>query len=121
MKYFTNKWQNKVRDDCDSQYELIKVLPGEINLYYKCHNGELELSYPELYSYVLSDKSITRGFDDIIEKGFIKVNELGGRGKGDYNKYSVIDDWVDYGTEKFEPRKRIKSAKYGFCNNGLKN
>lgn len=37
MKYFTNKWDRKVRDYCDSQYELIEVEPGDLNHYYKCH------------------------------------------------------------------------------------
>ncbi len=37
MKYFTNKWERKVRDYCDSQYELIIPVAGDINFYYKCH------------------------------------------------------------------------------------
>ena len=37
MGYFTDKWELKVRDYCDSQYELIQVLPGDFNFYHKCH------------------------------------------------------------------------------------
>ncbi|MCK5604908.1 hypothetical protein KAR91_23665 [Candidatus Pacearchaeota archaeon] len=32
----TIKWQRKVRDFCDSQYQKIEVTPGEINCYSKC-------------------------------------------------------------------------------------
>lgn len=32
----SNKWEKKVRDYCDGQYQIIDVLPGEINYYYKC-------------------------------------------------------------------------------------
>ena len=79
------------------------------------NNGEIELSYPELYSYGLSDKSITRAFDDVVEKGFVRVEKTGGLGKGHYSKYRIIDDWQKYGTGDFEPRKRERSVKYGFC------
>jgi len=36
-KYFTNKWERKVRDFCDSQYEIIDVKAGDIHYNYKCH------------------------------------------------------------------------------------
>jgi len=35
--YFTKKWEQKVRDHCDSQYERIQVKPGDLHLYWKCH------------------------------------------------------------------------------------
>ena len=34
---FRNRWERRVRDYCDSQYELIAVTSGDINFYYKCH------------------------------------------------------------------------------------
>lgn len=79
------------------------------------NNGELQLTYKELHSFGLSDKTITRAFDDVIRKGFVRVEYLGGKGKLDNNLYSVIEDWRLYGTDSFAPREREKSVKYGFC------
>jgi hypothetical protein len=37
MNGFTKRWENKVRDYCDSQYEIIDVVAGDIHYNYKCH------------------------------------------------------------------------------------
>jgi len=79
------------------------------------NNGEIELSYPELKAFGLDTKYVARGFSDVMEKGFCRMVERGGRGKGSYNLYELIDDWMDYGTDKFIPREREKSVGYGYC------
>lgn len=79
------------------------------------NNGTLELSYKELKSYGLNENQSARGFSDVIEKGFVRMMERGGKGKKSYNKYSLTDDWVFYGTEKFTKIERVKSIGYGFC------
>ncbi len=88
---------------------------GKRGGYIIINNGELELSYKELYSIGLKNQQIARGFDDVIEKGFIEMVDRGGKGKGSYNLYKVIDDWTDYGGEEFKERKRQKSIGYGYC------
>jgi hypothetical protein len=79
------------------------------------NNGEIELSYKELASLGFNTNQSARGFDDVIKKGFCKMVERGGKGKGSYNLYELIDDWQKYGTPDFKPRERIKSIGYGYC------
>jgi hypothetical protein len=93
-----------------------KMLPKDTVI----NNGELELSYKELYSIGLKNQQIARGFDDVIEKGFIKMTERGGKGKGSYNLYQLLNDWKDYGTDKFKEREREKSVGYGYCKSKIK-
>lgn len=83
------------------------------------NNGELELSYKELTSVGLESKQASRGFSDVIEKGFVTMTGRGGKGKKSYNLYKLISDWKDYGTDDFEPRERIKSVGYGYCANNI--
>ena len=45
MGFFSKRWQKKVRDFCDGQYEVIEVIPGEINFYYKCHIVAVHYAY----------------------------------------------------------------------------
>ncbi len=93
-------------------YRSRKSLPKETVL----NNGEIELSYKEIQIYGLDIKQISRAFDDVISKGFIEMTQRGGKGKKSYNKYQIIDDWKNYGTDAFIKRNRIKSHGYGFCN-----
>jgi len=79
------------------------------------NNGELELSYPELYAYGLTNKSITRAFTELHEKRFIETTYIGGRGKGDYNQYKVVNGWIDYGKSHFVVGEKSKTIKHGFC------
>ena len=60
-------------------------------------------------------ESVAELMAKIIEKGFVKMIVRGGKGKGSYNKYAVIDDWKDYGKPDFEDRKRHKSTGFGYC------
>ena len=37
MKYFTNKFENLIREYIDSAYKRINVFPGKLHFNYKCH------------------------------------------------------------------------------------
>jgi hypothetical protein len=93
------------------KFKTRKALPKDTVI----NNGEIELSYPEMLSFGLDSKYVARGFSDVIEKGFCRMTERGGKGKASYNRYELINDWKDYGTDVFTPREREKSVGYGYC------
>lgn len=91
--------------------KLMQNMPKDTIL----NNGDITLSSPEYISIGLNASKLTRGMDDCIEKGFIRLIHQGGKCRGDYNKFELINDWRRYGAENFEVEKRDKSVGYGFC------
>ena len=84
------------------------------------NDGEISLTSKEYESNGLNASKLTRGMDDCIEKGFVKLAHHGGHFKGDYNLFSISNDWKRYGEKDFEVTKRPKAVGYGFCSKGSK-
>jgi hypothetical protein len=68
-----------------------------------CH--ELEFTYPEAKARGITKRQFTRAIDQLVRHGFISVVETGGAYQKHKSKYALIDNWRDYGTDKFKPGK----------------
>lgn len=87
------------------------------------NQGQIEMPYRQLIKlFGISTKTITRSIDQLIECGFIGINEPGdGTGGGRRTTYFIEDRWVNYGSDNFIVKKRIKSTrKLGFMHNKTK-
>ena len=81
------------------------------------NNGEIYFTYSEAQKkYKLTRPRFQRAIDDLIDKGFIEINHLGGGMIKDASTYSIIEKWKNYGTGKFKvtPRKK-DTRKLGFA------
>ncbi|MCF8142821.1 MAG: hypothetical protein K9N21_02760 [Deltaproteobacteria bacterium] len=68
------------------------------------NNGEIVYPYSEAERWGISRKHFRDAIDELIEKGFLKINHQGGGGhKGDVTTYFLRDEWENYGTSKFNP------------------
>jgi DNA-binding transcriptional ArsR family regulator len=55
-----------------------------------------------------------RAIRRLHERGFIKVEHQGGSFEGkDYSRYSLSEDWRQYGTPDFKPRKKLQTVRPG--------
>ncbi len=68
-------------------------------------NNPIIFTYTEAECFGISRISFARAIRELIEKGFIQIEHQGGTvGNGkDWSTYRLIDDWKDYGTDKFIP------------------
>ena len=81
------------------------------------NNGEIIFTYSEAKSkFKLTRPRFQRAIDDLIGKGFIEINHLGGGMMKDSSTYTISEKWKNYGTEKFQvtPRKK-DTRKLGFA------
>ncbi len=55
-----------------------------------------------------------RSIRRLHERGFITVEHQGGSFEGkDYSRYSLSEDWRQYGTPDFKPRKKLQTVRPG--------
>jgi len=81
------------------------------------NNGEIIFTYSEAQKkYKLTRPRFQRAIDDLIDKGFIEINHLGGGMMKDPSTYSISEKWRNYGNDNFKvsPRKKDK-RKLGFA------
>lgn len=81
-----------------------------------CVNSkDLKLSYVELKKLGITQPRATRGFDELLEKGFIEIEHSGGGCQKDQSIYSLSDQYLLWrkGT-KFSARPKAMSK--GFTN-----
>jgi hypothetical protein len=85
----------------------------------KYYNNELIFTYKEAACFGISRYSFSSALKQLVRFGFIEVEHQGGTiGNGrDWSLYRLIDDWKDYGTNKFKPREK---AAYIQFSDGLK-
>lgn len=75
------------------------------------NNGELEFTFIEAQEkYHFTRPRFDRAIQDLISTGFITVTEPGGGVHKERTKFSLIDNWLKYGTPGFEPGERKRSA-----------
>ena len=67
-------------------------------------------------TFKISDRTVTRSIDELIDKGFIDIAEQGnGTGGGWRTKYWIDDRWKRWGKPDFTIKKRKKAfRKLGF-------
>jgi DNA-binding MarR family transcriptional regulator len=67
------------------------------------NNGKIVFTYSEAKEkYGISTPRFRRAINNLIRKGFIDINHLGGGMSGDASKYYISDRWMKYGTEEFK-------------------
>lgn len=55
-----------------------------------------------------------RSIRRLHERGFLTVEHQGGSFEGkDYSRYSLSEDWRQYGTANFKPRKKLQTVRPG--------
>ena len=67
------------------------------------NNGEIVFIYKEANSYGISDFQFNKGIDQLVKYGFINV------APGFPLKFEFIENWKDFGCDKFKPGKRVKT------------
>lgn len=81
------------------------------------NRNEIKLLYPTLSKepYLIPERSITRGIDELLSKGFITVVEQGGSKKGHASIYGLSEKYLDWkpGDEPVETRRPFSAR--GFC------
>jgi len=90
--------------------------PGKKIQVRTCVNEDnLKFSYIELYKLGITQPRGTRGFDELLAKGFITIKHHGGGGQKDQTVYSLSNRWLLWrkGTV-FEKRPQV--MKRGFQN-----
>ena len=86
------------------------------------NKDELILPYRSLQAspYKMAYSTITKGIDELLSKGFIKVMEQGGRAKGHVSVYGLIDAYLKWGKGDPPVSVRRPYAKRGFCASKIK-
>lgn len=81
------------------------------------NNGGIYFTYSEAQKkYKLTRPRFQRSIDDLIGKGFIEINHLGGGMIKDPSTYIISEKWRNYGTDDFKVTPRKKDIrKLGFA------
>ena len=103
-------------------YVLFKVWIENIGTKAKpnfvCTNkNEIQILYGDLTEapYNMPRKSITRGIDELLSRGFIKVIEQGGSKKGHASIYGISEDYLKWSPGDQPVSVRRPYRKRGFC------
>lgn len=80
------------------------------------NNGEIEFTYLEAKRYGINKGQFTRAIDQLIDRGFLSVEETGGAYRRHKSLYRLIDNWKWYGTKDFKPgeARRPDPVKRGY-------
>lgn len=74
--------------------------------FYAKNNGELKMSYKSIHEqFGYSTATISKAIDRLVANGFIEIAELGNGVKRQSHKIALINNWQEYGTEKFRKGK----------------
>ncbi len=74
--------------------------------FFASNNGKLVLTYSGLHKqFGYSTATISKAIDQLAAKGFIEIVQLGCGVKRQSHKIALINNWQDYGTEKFAAGK----------------
>jgi len=97
---------------------LIKNIGTKKKPNFVCINPkEVQILYGSLNKspWFMSNSAITRGIDQLLHKGLIKVVEQGGRAKGHASIFSTSDDYLKW--KKGDPPVSVRRpySKRGFC------
>ncbi len=84
---------------------------------YDCINGdELTFTYIEAQvKYGVSRKRFTRALDELLAKGFITINHVGGAYQRDKTVYSLSVQWAFWKPGKVYEKRGEETIKRGFC------
>jgi len=85
---------------------------------FACINkNEIQILYAVLAKkpWSMANAVVTRGIDELLHKGFIKVIEQGGRAKGHVSVYGLVDNYLKWTKGDSPVSVRRPYRKRGFC------
>ncbi len=92
---------------------------GKNKRYTAINSDSLTLTYSELESRGIPNKTATRGFDELLAKGFIQIVDPGGLHEKHKAVYALSENYILWRPgHVFETRER--DVKRGFQNHGVK-
>jgi len=101
---FHQRWENVSRNQ--SKPKWICTNKDDLKLLYAAFRES---------PFKMQNKSITRGIDELLAKGFIKVKEQGGKSKGHASVYKIVDDYKGWEKGSVPMSTRRPFRKRGFC------
>ena len=104
---------------------IMEQTKGKKSRWFIKNNGKITFTYSEaLKKYGFTDGTFKRAIYQLTEKGFIRINSVGGLFNTS-NTYTLLDNWRHYGTDKFippeKPARRYKSVGFQQGNTHGKN
>ncbi len=101
---FQLHWENISRDKSKPNFVCI-------------NNKSIQILYKNLSErpWCMHQKSITRGIDELLAKGFISIKEQGGSKKGHASIYSLSEAYLKWNKGDDPIEKRRPFSKRGFC------
>ncbi len=104
---------------------VFKKTKGKTSRTVLVNNGEIEFTYSEAKKYYdMSDGVFRRAVEQLAKYGFLEITSVGGLYKT-ANKFTLLDNWRDYGTNKFVagkiPEKRYSGVGFQKGNRHGKN
>jgi len=81
-------------------------------------DNRFHLTYKELEHWGISQTVATKGFGELLAKGFVKIAEQGGAFDKHKNVYSLVDDWMDWQVGDPPIRVRPNDIKRGYQGKG---
>ena len=99
------------------QFGTVKDRKGQ-KVKQRTDENRFHLTYKELAHWGISQTAATRGIDELLAKGFIKIAEHGGAYDKHKSKYALIDDWQNWQLGDPPTRVRSKDVKRGYQGKG---
>jgi hypothetical protein len=93
------------------QWSKVKI--GKKKKWVITNNGEIVFPYSEAEKFGYSRRQFNEAKRELVEHGFIDVNNEGGIYDGDTAKYSISDRWEKYGTPEFIFKTIPKDTRQG--------
>ena len=86
--------------------DLNRGRPGKRKKLWECiNNGEIIFTHKEAYeSYGITNRQFGHAINQLVDRGLIGIIP------GYPLKFEFVDNWINFGTNKFEPLKRNKAA-----------
>ena len=97
---------------------IIKNIGSKKKPNFACINkNEVQILYADLAKkpWSMANAVVTRGIDELLHKGFMKVIEQGGRAKGHASIYGLTEDYLKWKKGDHPVNIRRPYCKRGFC------
>ncbi|MHC4463582.1 MAG: hypothetical protein ACYS30_19450 [Planctomycetota bacterium] len=79
---------------------------GDVKSFYAKNNGKLRFTYKQAQKmFEYSSSTISKAIDQLVEKGWIEIVELGCGVQRRSHKFALIKNWEQYDTPEFKPGK----------------
>ena len=94
-----------------------KIKNGKKNSFQCTNNHHISFTYKEAQEkYGLTIPRFIRAIDDLLEKGFIKIEHSGGGIEGDKTIYALSNSYLLWKEGSVLYKRETYSVKRGFCN-----